>query len=87
MEKLFLARTDSLVNANNILNSNLYGFRTNISLSQAAMELIQEISNAKDRKNHVVGVFIDIRKAFDTVYQGILIKKLLLIPWCAWSNK
>ena len=38
--------------------------------------MIQEISNAKDNKNHAIGVFIDLKKAFDTVDHGILIEKL-----------
>ena len=40
------------------------------------MELIQEISNATDNKKHAIGVFIDLKKAFDTVDHEILIKKL-----------
>ena len=46
-----------------------------MSTSHAVMELIEEISNAKDSKNHAIGVFIDLRKVFDTVDHGILIKK------------
>ena len=46
-----------------------------MSTSHAVMELIEEISNAKHSKNHAIGVFIDLRKAFDTVDHGILIKK------------
>ena len=40
------------------------------------MELIEEITNATDNKKHAIGVFIDLKKAFDTVDHGILIKKL-----------
>ena len=39
-------------------------------------ELIEEISNATDNQKHAIGVFIDLKKAFDTVDHGILIKKL-----------
>ena len=35
-------------------------------MSHTVMELIQEISNAKDNKNHAICVFIDL-EAFDTV--------------------
>ena len=37
------------------------------------MELIEEITNATDNKKHTIGVFIDLKKAFDTVDHGILI--------------
>ena len=40
------------------------------------MELIEELTNATDNKKHAIGVFIDLKKAFDTVDHGILIKKL-----------
>ena len=40
------------------------------------MELIEEITNATDNKKHAIGVFIDLKKAFDTVDHRILIKML-----------
>ena len=52
------------------------GIRKAMSTSHAVMELIQKISNATDNKKHAVGVFIDLKKAFDTVDHEILIKKL-----------
>ena len=39
------------------------------------MELIQEISNAADNKKHAIGVFNDLKKAFDRVDHKTLIKK------------
>ena len=42
------------------------------------MEFIEEITNATDNKKHAIGVFINLKKAFDmyTVDHRILIKKL-----------
>ena len=76
LEKLFLTRINSFLCANNILSSSQYGFRTNLSTSLAVMELIEEITNATDNKKLAIGVFIDLKKAFDTVDHRILIKKL-----------
>ena len=76
LEKLFLTRINSFLCVNNILSSSQYGFRTNLSTSLAVMELIEEITNATDNKKHAIGVFIDLKKAFDTVDHRILIKKL-----------
>ena len=39
------------------------------------MELIEKITKATDNKKHAIGVFIDRKKAFDTVDHEILIKK------------
>ena len=75
LEKWFLTRISSFLCANNILSSSQYGFRTHLSRSLAAMELFDEITNATDNKKHAIGVFIDLKKALDTVDHGILIKK------------
>ena len=42
------------------------------------MVLIKDISNATDNKKHTIGVFIDLKKAFDTVDHEILIKTMHL---------
>ena len=55
------SNTDNLLSANNILNLNQYGFRTNMS-THAVMELTEEISDAKDSKQFAVGVFIDLKR-------------------------
>ena len=77
LEKLFLTRINSFLIANNILSSSQYGFRTKLSTSLAVMELIEEITNATDNKKHAIGVFIDLKKAFDTVDHEILINQTL----------
>lgn len=42
----------------------------------AVMELVERISTAIDNKEYTVGVFIDLKKAFDTIDHSILINKL-----------
>ncbi len=39
------------------------------------MELIEEITNGIEKKKHVVGIFIDLKKAFDTINHNILLQK------------
>ena len=40
------------------------------------MELTEEITTALDDKEVTAGVFIDLKKAFDTINHNLLLKKL-----------
>ena len=42
----------------------------------ALLELTEEIANAIDKNKSTIGVFIDLKKAFDTVNHNLLLKKL-----------
>ena len=68
-EKLFNHRLMSYINKNNILYNGQYGFRQNVSTSLTILDLIEEITTNIDNHNVTVGVFIDLKKAFDTIDQ------------------
>ena len=76
LEKLFTARLDSFLVKNKILYRSQFGFQKNQSTSLAVMELIEEITNNTEQKRVTAGIFIDLKKAFDTVNHAILIKKV-----------
>ncbi len=40
------------------------------------MELHEELTSAIDKKKFAVGVFIDLKKAFDTIDHNILLEKM-----------
>jgi len=52
------------------------GFREPHSTGLALTELIEEISSNLDNNLVTIGVFIDLKKAFDTINHSIFIKKL-----------
>ena len=76
LEKLFDIRFESFLNKNNVLNESQYGFRSGRSTLMALTEMLEEITNAKDKKMSTVAVFIDLKKAFDTLNREILVNKL-----------
>ncbi len=76
LEKLFNNRLDTFIVKHKLLSDSQYGFRSNRSTSLAIIEAVEEITNAIEQKKYAVGLFIDIKKAFDTINHDILIKKL-----------
>ena len=66
----------NFLNSNNLLYLRQYGFRKNMSTSMAIMELVENITTAMDNGKFTIGVFIDLKKAFDTVDHSILVTKL-----------
>ena len=70
---------NSLVNhleINNLLYENQYGFLRGRSTIHNITKLTTKISQDLNEKKFVVGVFLDLKKAFDTVSHDILLLKL-----------
>ena len=59
-----------------VLYKKQFGFQKNFSTAHAVISLIENIEKAIDNKMFVCGVFVDLRKAFDTVDLNILLHKL-----------
>ena len=76
LEKLFNTRFQNFLTANEILSNCQYGFRSCMPTVHAALELVESISTSIDTQLHCAGVFIDLKKAFDTVNHELLLKKL-----------
>ena len=53
-----------------------FGFRTNHSTQHAIITLVDKITKSIDSGDIVINLFVDLRKAFDTVSHSILVKKL-----------
>ena len=64
------------LNENNILINNQYGFCEGQSTYIALLRMVNDITREMDDKNFAMGIFIDLPKAFDTVDNTLLIKKM-----------
>ena len=75
-EKIIYKRLYDFCISQNILHDKQFGFRKNHSTGHAINYSINHIHEAIKNKEHVLGIFIDLSKAFDTIDHKILLSKL-----------
>lgn len=76
LERAMHNRLTDFLEQNNVLYNKQFGFRKNHSTTFAIVEVVDKISEAIDRRQMTVGVFLDLSKAFDTIRHEILWAKL-----------
>jgi hypothetical protein len=75
-EKIVFNRLVSYLDRLKIISTHQYGFRKNHSAYMALLDLHDKISEAWDKNEFAIGIFIDLSKAFDTINHDILLNKL-----------
>ena len=76
MEKLMCTRFYNFLQVNKILYEFQFGFRKHHSTILALLEVLDNIYHHLDRHEFVIGIYLDLQKAFDTVNHDILLYKL-----------
>ena len=76
LEKLMHNRLMKFLTEQKTLYLKQFGFRKNFSTANAILNFIDGIENAFDKNKFACGVFIDLKKAFDTGDCDTLLKKL-----------
>ena len=76
LEHIFNKRLTSFIEAQHILSDGQYGLRSNHSTSLARTEFVEKVTSAMDQSQTTIGVFIDLKKAFDNVDHNIVLSKL-----------
>ena len=75
-EKIIYTRLYNYFVSQGILYDKQFGFRKNHSTTHALNYSVSQIQEGIKNNEHVLGIFIDLSKAFDTIDHSILLKKL-----------
>jgi len=76
IERCVSDRILSFISAYDTLGSNQYGFRKKHSTEHALLNFVDFVTKEKEKGNFVLGIYVDIKKAFDSVNFPILYRKL-----------
>jgi hypothetical protein len=76
LEKLIAIQLTNHLELNNLLYEHQYGFQRNKSTLHNLTHLTNYIYSAINDKQYCIGLFLDLRKAFDICSHKILLKKL-----------
>ena len=79
LEKIIAHRLVNYLENNSLLTHCQHGFRANHSTESALLHFVSNVYKLLDEKYYIVGLFIDLSKAFDSLNHAFLLKKLKIL--------
>ena len=76
LERIIYTRTYKFLHLNNVFTDFQFGFREKHCTSHALLTFLEKATQSLDKFCHMIGIFLDFSKAFDTINHEILINKL-----------
>jgi hypothetical protein len=76
LEKIVFIRLMKYLNDHNLLSKDQFGFRPRHSTFHPMLDILNRASNALNNKKHMLIIFCDLKKAFDTCDVDVLLGKL-----------
>ena len=78
-EKLLYYKMKNFIDKNKLIHSSQYDFCKAHSLDHAILDIVETLQNNMDKHYFSCGVFIDLKKAFDTVNHKVLLDNLIFM--------
>ena len=89
IERLVHSQITYYLESTGLLHGNQHGFRKNFSTNTATFKLLKDVYSAIDSRQTTSCIFVDYRKAFDTIDHSILLSKFTyfgfddtVLNWC-----
>jgi len=76
LEKIVAIKLSNHLDINKLLYKHQYGFQRGKQTEHNLLHLINFVGNALNENKYCIGIFLDIKKAFDCVPRNILFQKL-----------
>ncbi|GFT71497.1 probable RNA-directed DNA polymerase from transposon X-element [Trichonephila clavipes] len=86
-EKILLKHINNYCDENNIIPDFQHGFRSQTSTQHQLLRATNLIVNGFNSKTYTVGLFLDVKKAFDRMWHNGLIYKMILFKFPTYLIK
>ena len=75
-EKVILEQLATYLDRNNLIHKHQYGFRKNHSTEYTSLHIVDYLNYELDKNRTPTNIYLDLSKAFDSLYHDILLNKL-----------